>query len=51
MITDGRETCPACGKMTLPVIKPNERAEARMCQNAACRKVIDRYGTIEEQPK
>ena len=47
MIADGRETCPACGKMTLPVIKPAEHADARMCQSPECLAIVDRYGTIE----
>ena len=51
MIADGRETCPACGKVTLPAIKPAEHADARMCQSPECHAIVDRYGVIEEQPK
>jgi transcription elongation factor Elf1 len=37
---EGFQTCPRCGKNTLPRIQPDSKANAVKCQ--ACGQVIDR---------
>jgi phage terminase large subunit GpA-like protein len=39
---EGFQTCPRCGKNSLPRIQPDSQANAVKCQNPDCKVVIQR---------
>jgi hypothetical protein len=41
-----RETCPACGQLTIIPIAYDEIAEDTTCQNSDCRVVLNKEGHI-----